>query len=213
MACLAITCSRGKQTFPNQILPIFPWRTGQSLPILWGLGPSYGLIQGVARMGCPNQNQEDNLSDIFIQEDVMTWEMASSMLPLVHRIVEDLMASDRQLLLTEEKRDLLYHKRSSLDWKGRSDLYHCQDEIKRLSSYLRGLLIELEQIGITLLDAERGMIGFPTLVNNRRAFFTWKPGESVIEWWCYSCEPDRRHVPPAWRKESWRKRAPEAKAA
>ena len=213
MTWFAHTRSKGKRPVRDQILPIFPWSAGQSLPILWGSGPFIGLIQGVARMGWPNQNQADNLPDTLIQEDVMTWEMASSMLPLVQRIVEDLMASDRQLLLTEEKRDLLYHKRSSLDWKGRSDLYHSQDEIKRLSSYLRGLLIELEQIGITLLDAERGMIGFPTLVNNRRAFFTWKQGETVIEWWCYSCEPDRRHVPPAWRKESWRKRAPGANAA
>lgn len=143
----------------------------------------------------------------------MTWELAASMLPLVRRIVDDLMASDRQLLLIEEKRDLLFQKRASLDWKGRSDLYHSQDEIKRLSSHLRGLLVELEQVGITLLDAERGMIGFPTLVNNRRAFFTWRPGEAGIEWWCYSCEPDRRHVPQSWKKESWHKRAPGANVA
>jgi hypothetical protein len=42
----------------------------------------------------------------------MTWELAASMLPLVRRIVDDLMASDRQLLLIEEKRDLLFQKRS-----------------------------------------------------------------------------------------------------
>jgi len=164
-------------------------------------------------MGRSNRNQADQTPEVLIQEDVMTWELAASMLPLVRRIVDDLMASDRQLLLIEEKRDLLFQKRSSLDWKGRSDLYHSQDEIKRLSSHLRGLLVELEQVGITLLDAERGMIGFPTLVNNRRAFFTWRPGEDGIEWWCYSSEPDRRHVPQSWKKESWHKRAPGANAA
>lgn len=143
----------------------------------------------------------------------MTWELANSMLPLVSRIVEDLMVSDRQLLLTEEKRDLLYSKRSQLDWKGRSDLYHAQDEIKRLSAHLRGLLVELEQVGLTLLDAERGMIGFPTLVNNRRAFFTWRLGEQEIQWWSYSCEPDRRQVPNSWKKVSWKNHSSGTKAA
>jgi len=164
-------------------------------------------------MGGPNRRQASSPQEVLIQEDVMTWELANSMLPLVARIVEDLMASDRQLLLTEEKRNLLYSKKAQLDWKGRSNLYHSQDEIKRLSAHLRFLLVELEQVGLTLLDAERGLIGFPTLVNNRRAFFTWKPGETEIHWWSYSCESDRRQVPASWKKTSWRNRAPGAKAA
>lgn len=156
-------------------------------------------------MGGPMRRQASNSPDVLVSEDVMTWELANSMLPLVSRIVEDLMASDRQLLLTEEKRDLLYQRRAQLDWKGRSDLYQAQDEIKRLSAHLRSLLVELEQVGVTLIDAERGIIGFPTLVNNRRAFFSWKPGETEIQWWSYSCEPDRRQVPSSWKKLTWKK--------
>ena len=59
---------------------------------------------------------------------------------------------------------------------------------------------ELDVLGVALLDGAVGMIGFPTLVNNRRAFFTWIPGEESLRFWSYAGDTVRRPVPEAWTR-------------
>ena len=38
---------------------------------------------------------------------------------------------------------------------------------------------ELEALGLALIDPDLCQVGFPTMVNNRKAFFSWRPATKV----------------------------------
>jgi len=59
----------------------------------------------------------------------------------------------------------------------------------------------MQVLGLTLLDAEIGRVGFPTLVNDRRAYFSWRPGEEGLHSWHFAEESMCRPIPSAWRNE------------
>ena len=40
---------------------------------------------------------------------------------------------------------------------------------------------ELDDLGVALVDGEAGQVGFPTIVNNRRAFFSWRADDEGID--------------------------------
>ena len=62
-----------------------------------------------------------------------------------------------------------------------------QDEITRAEKELTETRDELSNLGVVLLDDGRGRVGFPTMVNNRRAYFSWQLGEES------GGEPDQPH--------------------
>jgi hypothetical protein len=129
--------------------------------------------------------------------DVLTWEESQAMVPLVSSIVRDLIGLATDLDRCEEELSSL-PRLNELDWRGRSKAYALQEQIATISKDLRNAYLELEGLHLTLLNAESGMVGFPTLVNNRRAFFTFTLGEKSIASWCYSCDPTLRPVPKSW---------------
>ena len=45
-------------------------------------------------------------------------------------------------------------------------------------------------------------IGFPTIVNNRPAYFSWIPGDEALRFWHFADEIARRPIPPAWLRET-----------
>ena len=61
---------------------------------------------------------------------------------------------------------------------------------------------ELQTLGVSLLDAEEGRVGFPTMVNNRPAYFTWRPGEDGLHSWQFAEESVCRPIPLSWFKET-----------
>jgi hypothetical protein len=54
---------------------------------------------------------------------------------------------------------------------------------------------------VTLLDDDQGRVGFPTMVNNRRAYFSWRLGEDGLHSWHFAEESACRPIPAAWLKE------------
>jgi hypothetical protein len=52
-----------------------------------------------------------------------------------------------------------------------------------------------------LLDNEQGRVGFPTMVNDRRAYFSWHTGEDGLHSWQFADEDVTRPIPLAWLKE------------
>ena len=60
---------------------------------------------------------------------------------------------------------------------------------------------ELAGLGVVLFDDEVGRVGFPTMVNNRRAFFSWQLGEDGLHSWHFAEEDASRPIPAAWLKE------------
>jgi hypothetical protein len=124
---------------------------------------------------------------------------ARRMLPLVRRVVGDLLQAQRALAQLQPEKAALDRRRRTLDWPARSRRYQLREEIDAHEEDRLEALAELEAVlGLTLLDQETGRLGFPTLVNDRRAFFSWQPDEEGIDYWHFEGEKSRRLVPRSW---------------
>jgi hypothetical protein len=123
------------------------------------------------------------------------------MLPLVRRIAADLLESQVEIggLVDESRR--LERQRRDLPWIERKRRYLVQDTLSDAERRLRGYVNEFEALGIAVIDLETAQIGFPTIVNNKLAFFSWLPGEESVTFWHYDRDESRRRpVPEAWYK-------------
>jgi hypothetical protein len=129
---------------------------------------------------------------------MLTWHAGVAMLPLVGRIARDVSAQQARLAGLREELGRLDEHRRQLPWPLRARRYQLEDEVAAAEAAYRGVVAELEALGVALLDAEVGLVGFPTLVNQRRAYFSWRPGEETLGWWNYASERVRRPVPEAW---------------
>ena len=130
----------------------------------------------------------------------MTWEAGTAMLPLVKRIVSDVLACQERLGRLEPERARLERARHHLSWPERARRYEIGDEIAATSRELQQNCTELQGLGVVLLHGKSGLIGFPTIVNNRSAYFSWLPGEEKLNFWTFAGERVRRTVPEAWTK-------------
>jgi hypothetical protein len=131
---------------------------------------------------------------------LFTWTVAQRMLPLVGRIVDDLLRRRQDLARMEAEKANLDRNRRTLAWPGRARRYQLQEELTETDKQQRAAVAELEGLGVTLIDPGLGQVGFPTTVNNRRAFFSWRPGDNGLAFWHFAEETARRPVPPTWTK-------------
>lgn len=133
-------------------------------------------------------------------EQILTWGASQAMLPLVGRIVADIVAHHVRLMQLQPELQRLDQQRRILTWPQRSRRYAIQDELVSLDRALQENLAELTVLGVVLLDGSMGLIGFPTMVNDRKAFFSWKPGEASLDFWNFADEMVRHPVPESWTK-------------
>ncbi|MFO0927011.1 MAG: DUF2203 family protein [Gemmataceae bacterium] len=133
-------------------------------------------------------------------EPILTWHGSRAMLPLVERIARDVIHHHTLLATLRPELSDLDRNRLKLAWPQRSRRYQLEEEIRRGEEGLKTALTELGALGVTMLDPLSGLVGFPTLVNQRRAYFTWKPGEAALEFWSYAGDRVRRPVPEEWTR-------------
>ena len=87
-------------------------------------------------------------------------------------------------------------------WPQRCRRYQIREEVASGERNLEEALAELAGLSIVLLDAVVGRVGFPTVVNNRQAFFSWQVGEEDLAHWHFSEEDARRPIPATWSKSA-----------
>ena len=123
------------------------------------------------------------------------------MLPLVQRIVDDVLIHHKTLETLQPEETKLDREKRDLSWPARQRRYQLKDEIAHADQKLQSAFQELKDLGLVLLDPILGQVGFPTLVNNRKAFFSWHPGEDDLRSWLYADEATMRPIPASWLKE------------
>ncbi len=136
------------------------------------------------------------------RDSVIHLGTACRMLPLVRLIVGDVLADRRRLAQLQPEQNRLDRQRRSLSWPDRARRYRIQEEVAAAEQHLREALEELDLLGIELLDPSDGRVGFPTMVNNARAYFSWRPHEEGLHFWHFAGETLRRPIPAAWRKNA-----------
>jgi hypothetical protein len=136
------------------------------------------------------------------REVVLNLATARRMLPLVQRIVADILQNQKRLteLLPEEER--LHRQRRTLDWPARAHRYQIREEISTAERSVQTALAELASLGVVLLDAAEGRVGFPTIVNEQPAFFSWRHGEDGVYYWHFPAHATRRPIPASWAKSA-----------
>src|SRR5262249_17359897 len=129
-------------------------------------------------MNGSTENTARNLSDNPSPGDrLINLGTARRMVPLVRRIVRDILESQHLLSRLRPEQEVLDTKRRPRAWPERSRRYQPREEIAALEQHLQHALGELTSLRVSLLDLEEGRIGFPPLVNNRHAYFSWRVGE------------------------------------
>ena len=129
---------------------------------------------------------------------IMTWQAGRDMLPLVGQIAQDIARLKARLDRLHPELEHLEKIRLHLDWPMRARRYQVEEDIAAVEIELSQVQAELNKLGLVVLDAEIGLVGFPTLVNERRAYFSWHPGEDHLGFWNYAEEYVRRPVPEDW---------------
>jgi hypothetical protein len=125
------------------------------------------------------------------------------MLPLIKRIVADLLAAEQATGGLLWELEGLDRNRRTLTWPQRQRRYLLQDEIGRAKDRRRDLEGELGQLGVRVVDAVHGRVGFPTIVNQQPAYFSWQPGEGDVGFWHFADDAEhRRPIPASWLEVS-----------
>ena len=120
---------------------------------------------------------------------------ARKMLPLVKMIVRDIVDCHERITKLAPVEEKLERQRRSLDWQERQERYHLQDELSKAQGDLKKAVSELKELGLALVDEDKGCVAFPTRINGRAAIFTWQPGEDNVLFWSYEGEEMRRPIP------------------
>lgn len=125
------------------------------------------------------------------------------MLPLIQRIAQEIADTEHRLGILRGEQDRLERQRRNLEWPERKRRYQIQEEITDADKRRRNAVSELEGLGVALVDGELGLVGFPTIVNNKLAFFSWMLGEDTVKFWHYGGDEGRRRtIPDSWSRQT-----------
>jgi len=133
-------------------------------------------------------------------ETALSLGTARDMLPLVKHVVADILLQQATLTRLQPEQELLDEHRRQLPWPARQRRYQVREEMAAAERELQAAFAELQALGVNLLDCDTGRVGFPTIVNDRRAYFSWRPGEETIRTWHFVGETASRPIPASWLK-------------
>jgi hypothetical protein len=112
---------------------------------------------------------------------LFTVHHANRTLPLVRRIVEDIVRDHRAWQEAIVELDLLVSGvRADLPDPRATALERRIQAIARDIEQFQG---ELESLGIQLKDRRIGLIDFPSEMDGRRVLLCWRLGESSVQYW------------------------------
>ena len=108
---------------------------------------------------------------------IFTIDQANRALPLVSRVVADIVHQQKAVCELEER----LHNYHAAAWEA------CQEHYTLALERLRDLIDELSDVGCQLRDWRRGIVDFPAYLNGRRVNLCWRLGEPRI---CHWHEPE-----------------------
>ena len=109
-------------------------------------------------------------------------EKANRALPLVRRIVDDIVAEHprwRDLVARFE----LVAAGARPEWGETPEMQRLRKEIDAAAARINGYVAELELIGCQLKGFEQGLVDFYAKLDGRDVFWCWKVGEDRIDHW------------------------------
>jgi hypothetical protein len=110
-----------------------------------------------------------------------TVEQATRTLPLVRKIVEDIVEQHRRSREAILELDLVASTARDDDPPDRAEVLKrkVQSLARERDAYQR----ELDDLGILLTDPRLGLVDFPSEMNGRRVLLCWRLGEPEVQYW------------------------------
>lgn len=108
-------------------------------------------------------------------------EEANRTLPLVRRIVEDVVRQHRVWREKILELDLVASSARPEDSRERAE--QLEGEAQAIAREIDGYQRELEDLGIQLKDRRMGLVDFPSEMGGRRVLLCWRLGESEVQFW------------------------------
>lgn len=110
-----------------------------------------------------------------------TVEQANRSLPLVRRIVDDVVAQYRRWQDRVRELEVLNAARTTAHPVPRAE--ELEREIQALAAEIDGFTRELAQLGVELKDHSLGLVDFPGVVGGREVYLCWRVGEPAVQYW------------------------------
>ena len=112
---------------------------------------------------------------------LFTVDQANRTLPLVRKIVEDVVVQHRRWRETILELDLVASTARADEPRDRAE--QLEREAQVLAREIDGYQRELEQLGIQLKDRRLGLVDFPSEMNGRHVLLCWRLGEPDVQYW------------------------------
>ena len=118
------------------------------------------------------------MTTISREQKLFGLEEARSTLPLVSRIVRDIVEKTERM-----KEVYLKIRQEAEDDADIERLEELQDRLHDLADERAGFVEELSNLGVELKDPNIGLVDFPARLDGRVVYLCWKLGEESIEHW------------------------------
>ena len=113
---------------------------------------------------------------------LFTLEEAERTLPLVRRIVADLVAEHPEWRAGVSRYEAL-SLAASAETGESAEMIAVRQDVARRAERIDGFLHELEEIGCTFKGFDSGLVDFPSLRNDEPIYLCWQLGEERIIAW------------------------------
>jgi len=112
---------------------------------------------------------------------LFTVEQANRTLPLVRKIVEDVVQQHRRWRESILELDLVSSSIRAEDPTERASVL--ERTVQALAREIDGYKRELEDLGIQLKDPRLGLVDFPSEMAGRHVLLCWRLGEPEVQFW------------------------------
>lgn len=119
--------------------------------------------------------------DATVEHELWTPERANKALPLVRRIVDDLVLQYRRWQELVERFELA-SLRSTAD-SADPEAEQLAREVQQAAREVQGFVAELTSLGIECKSYEQGLIDFPGERDGEPVYFCWQRGEPTVAHW------------------------------
>ena len=122
-------------------------------------------------------------SDIQFQR-MFTVEEANATLPLVRAICHDLSSLSHEVAERKERLSVLLAGRDEdRNDPYRQELVQIEEELKRDTGRIDEYIQELRDLGLEPIQGIDGLVGFPSMMDDRVVFLSWRLDEPEVLYW------------------------------
>ena len=126
----------------------------------------------------------DNSDSAAGGEVFFTPDRATDTLPLVKRVVADMLQLNRSIASQREQLKGIDGLSETIEQSSyQEELSDIRASLKSDEQRLKSCVEELRSLGAEVHHPIDGTVDFPALMNRRRVFLCWRPGDEIVSHW------------------------------